>query len=109
MSSKAGIRLKRSRRNYRYLPGPWDGLYSTCIKFTGKQWLKVHIREQGNSCAICGNKMCPPANGDRKKDKSGQCATLDHIVPLVDGGIHIFANTRAVHKKCNSARESEGK
>lgn len=100
------IRAKRRRRMRRmfHYDGAVDGVYGVVTRFWKKQWLKVHIREQKNLCAICGREMMPVSNGGQLYGPD--CASLDHIKPLADGGIHIFSNTRAVHAYCNSAREA---
>ena len=95
-------KIQRRRRNHFHYGDMVDGVWERCIKFTKKQWLKVHIREQNNLCGLCGEPMLPP-NKTGRGHKSNE-ATLDHIKPLVMGGIHIFANTRAVHKLCNESR-----
>jgi hypothetical protein len=36
------------------------------------------------------------------------CVTLDHIIPVSEGGPHSRANTRAAHYSCNSSRSNRG-
>jgi 5-methylcytosine-specific restriction endonuclease McrA len=60
---------------------------------------KVIARDKGR-CKICGVKVkrytckkgeSPPDNG----------ATLDHILPLVKGGDHVWSNVQCCCFKCN--------
>ena len=50
-------------------------------------------------CGICGICRLPVAPGDR---------SIDHILPLADGGVHSYANTRLTHRLCNVRRSNRG-
>lgn len=54
-------------------------------------------------CHVCGQKVDPSLNG---LDLRGP--TLDHIVPLSEGGEHSHANVRLAHRECNSRRSNRG-
>jgi 5-methylcytosine-specific restriction endonuclease McrA len=34
--------------------------------------------------------------------------SLDHVVPLAEGGLHTYANTRIAHLTCNITRGRHG-
>jgi len=61
---------------------------------------RSEILERDNwKCGICGGEISPDlAWPDRMS------ATLDHIVPIVKGGDHSFANVQAAHFTCNSSK-----
>lgn len=54
-------------------------------------------------CQICGYKINPAA-----KYPDPRSASLDHIVPLSEGGAHTRANTRLACWICNSLRGNRG-
>ena len=53
------------------------------------------VWERGKRCAICG-----------KKIKSLDDLTIDHIVPLAEGGKNVLENYQLAHKACNEAKGS---
>ncbi|MBK7447847.1 MAG: HNH endonuclease, partial [Ignavibacteria bacterium] len=65
------------------------------MKFTDidSKWLKK-LYEDTNICEVCNRKM---------KDKS-----IDHILPLNVGGLHIKSNVRIICLKCNLQRPKNG-
>ena len=65
------------------------------MKFTDidSKWLKK-LYEDTNTCEVCNRKM---------KDKS-----IDHILPLNVGGLHIKSNVRIICLKCNLQRPKNG-
>ena len=65
------------------------------MKFTDidNKWLKK-LYEDTNTCEVCNRKM---------KDKS-----IDHILPLNVGGLHIKSNVRIICLKCNQQRPKNG-
>gem|GEM_PF-5878805 len=56
-------------------------------------------------CHWCGELMFPvKKKGDgNPKDLT---ATIDHVIPLAEGGNNIVANTVAAHYRCNQARNT---
>lgn len=60
--------------------------------------LRVFERD-GWRCHLCGRKVDRSLPG---RDPMGQ--TLDHVVPLAEGGAHSYANTALAHKSCNSRK-----
>jgi 5-methylcytosine-specific restriction endonuclease McrA len=52
-------------------------------------------------CGLCGKKV----NRQLKFPDSGS-ASLDHIVPLSEGGAHSRANTQIAHLGCNSRKQA---
>ena len=53
------------------------------------------VWEHGKRCAICG-----------KKIKNLEDVTIDHIVPLAEGGKNVIENFQLAHKACNEAKGS---
>lgn len=51
------------------------------------------VWEHGKRCAICG-----------KKIKNLDDLTIDHIVPLAEGGKNVIENYQLAHKACNEAK-----
>jgi 5-methylcytosine-specific restriction endonuclease McrA len=54
-------------------------------------------------CGICGGKV---AQDLRYPDP--RSASLDHVVPLAEGGSHTAANVRCSHLECNVRRGTRG-
>lgn len=54
-------------------------------------------------CGICKRPVDPTLSWP-----DPQSATLDHIVPISEGGEHTRANCRLAHLRCNSARRDRG-
>lgn len=50
-------------------------------------------------CGICKNPIDPSL-----RYPEPMCATIDHIVPLAQGGTHIWANCQPAHKWCNEQK-----
>ena len=59
-------------------------------------------RSLGDVCPDCGIKM----SFDLRHARTHKYATLDHIVPKVDGGTGALTNLRLCCKSCNSRRGS---
>lgn len=63
---------------------------------------RVEILERdGWSCHICGN----PIDRDAKLNSTGY-GTVDHLIPLIEGGEHTRANVKAAHQGCNSRKHN---
>jgi len=59
-------------------------------------WKLRALKRQHGLCSRCGLQINITKN---KWDLTG-----DHIIPLVDGGLHGTINIAALHKKCNSSK-----
>lgn len=68
--------------------------------------LKKLIARDGLRCAICGE-MCDPNDHRWTKYGGPLSPTMDHIVPLVKGGGHVWNNVQVAHWICNSAKSDE--
>ncbi len=55
------------------------------------------------TCGICRKRIDPKLRAPHR-----MAATLDHLIPVIDGGIDSRANTRAAHQSCNSSRNHRG-
>lgn len=64
------------------------------------------IRRQEGLCYWCTEPMLPVKKKGDGNPKA-LTATIDHIVPIADGGRNILGNTVAAHYKCNQRRNSE--
>lgn len=54
-------------------------------------------------CGVCSKKV------DRTlKHPDPGSPSLDHVVPLAEGGAHTYANTRITHLRCNVLRQHRG-
>ena len=58
--------------------------------------LSILIERDGGHCQICG------------KAKGAQRWSIDHILPLSQGGHTTYANTRLAHFNCNARRQDKG-
>jgi 5-methylcytosine-specific restriction endonuclease McrA len=57
---------------------------------------RIYTRDDW-TCGICGDRIDPGA-----KWPDLMCASLDHIVPMAEGGGHVLSNVQAAHFLCNS-------
>lgn len=48
--------------------------------------------------------LCSTAVEQRTHPADPWVATVDHLVPLIAGGLHEWSNVRLAHRRCNSAR-----
>lgn len=65
---------------------------------------RTKIFERDNwRCQLCGKKINP-----KLKFPHPMSATIDHIIPLCDGGEHTERNLQAAHFICNSRRQDKG-
>ena len=55
------------------------------------------------TCQLCGKPIDPDLKAPDPKS-----ATWDHIVPLVEGGDHTWANLQASHYGCNARKSNRG-
>lgn len=94
-SERERLRLRQRRRRAEHDPG-WLAQKSArrarekgATKHENVDREKVYERE-GGRCHICGRRV------------SRAHFTLDHLVPLIRGGEHTYANVRIAHGRCNS-------
>lgn len=66
-------------------------------------WLPLGERD-GWKCHLCGCKV--PKVAGTAKNMDG--ATVDHLVPLVQGGEHVWENVALAHRRCNLSRGDRG-
>ena len=57
----------------------------------------------GWRCGICRRKV-----DQRRQYPHPLSPSLDHVIPLSQGGRHTYANTRITHLRCNLARSNRG-
>ena len=62
--------------------------------------LKI-FRRDGWACQICGKKVNPDLRYPHLK-----CATIDHVLPLANGGTHEPRNVQLAHLICNSRKSN---
>ena len=66
-------------------------------------WRTVGARDSW-ICHLCLKKV-PQQPGKAKRPKG---ATVDHLIPLARGGLHVWANVALAHNRCNISRSTEG-
>lgn len=64
-------------------------------RYNGRVLLSVVYVRDDETCYLCG------------KCVLWKEATLDHVVPLGDGGSHTYANVRLAHRRCNVYRHKK--
>jgi hypothetical protein len=57
----------------------------------------------GWRCGVCAKKVDPALVWPHPRSQS-----LDHVIPLSEGGEHTYANTRIAHLRCNVLRRDRG-
>lgn len=65
--------------------------------------LKALVERDGLTCTICGG-LCDWNDIDDRGIVGATYPSIDHIVPMADGGDHVWSNVRIAHKLCNSIR-----
>jgi CRISPR/Cas system Type II protein with McrA/HNH and RuvC-like nuclease domain len=60
--------------------------------------------EQNHRCAYCGQHMTLPRNSSRD---NGMRMTIDHVIPVSEGGEDTWENVVAACADCNSIRQSK--
>ena len=66
---------------------------------------RLEIFERDNwTCHICGQLVDRALSG-----RSPMGATIDHLVPLYEGGQHSRANVALAHNSCNAKRGNAGR
>jgi 5-methylcytosine-specific restriction endonuclease McrA len=88
MARKTELRRIRSQRRQE----TWDGVTNEQI-FERDRW----------RCGICGQRISKSLKYPHPRSKS-----IDHVVPLVEGGDDTAANKRASHLGCNRRRMNQG-
>lgn len=65
--------------------------------------IKVLYERDAGICQLCKN----PVDWDLKWDyfNPSNYKTVDHIIPLSEGGEHSYANTQLAHFRCNDLKE----
>lgn len=68
---------------------------------------KITLREiaerDGWKCHLCGEHV-----EDQPYDYRASDGTLDHLIPVADGGTHTRDNVRLAHMGCNAKRNTGG-
>lgn len=93
-ASKDSRRRAEVRRQYRIASRPHDG------PTTGLTWQDIARRNGGNlKCWICGDVCDPESSGDKHP-------SVDHIIPLSNGGTDTYDNVRIACLGCNRDRNN---
>lgn len=58
--------------------------------------MTVLVERDRGVCGICRKPVAPAER------------SIDHILPLAEGGLHSYANTRLTHLRCNVRRQHRG-
>jgi hypothetical protein len=120
-------RRNRIRKDYRKDPGKhkkwhrkWNAKNKNRIETTAKAWRESHpdniqafgLRRRQRKYSAGGNGVSGEKWIELKNDYMNRCVycgkqvklTLDHIQPLVDGGLHDIENAAPACKSCNSKK-----
>lgn len=62
------------------------------------------MRDEG-TCALCGRAVPIPGDKKHKHNKSPEAPTVDHKMPLKQGGQHVWENVQLAHAWCNSEKQ----
>ena len=65
--------------------------------------IKVYERDKW-TCQVCGKRV-------RRKPEALRdplMASLDHVIPIAEGGHHVYSNVRCTHLRCNLVRGARG-
>lgn len=68
--------------------------------------LRKLIKRDGLRCAICGE-MCDPNDHTWTKYIGPKYPTIDHIIPMANGGGHVWGNVQVAHAICNSTKGAQ--
>lgn len=67
-------------------------------------YLRLVIAERDRwTCAICGKRV-----NRRLRHPAPLCASLDHVIPVSEGGTSDVWNLRLTHLQCNLSRGNRG-
>jgi 5-methylcytosine-specific restriction endonuclease McrA len=83
---------RASRRRSRLRSGAEQRLFTAQAIYERDGWL----------CHLCGEPI------DREATDNRYRATLDHLIPVSQGGADVPWNVRAAHQACNSRRRDGG-
>lgn len=101
-SGACGKRWARRERRRRH---GHDGNYRRRARNYGVPYEPISrakvLERDGWKCGICGEKIDRRAKAPHPRSKS-----LDHIIPLSEGGGHTWDNVQAAHFMCNSVKSS---
>ena len=65
-----------------------------------EQWtVKELVKRDGPFCKLCGKPL-----DMNLKVPNRAAVTIDHIVPLAKGGLHVGKNLQLAHLRCNSKK-----
>lgn len=73
------------------------------VRLSGSITLREVAVRDGWRCHLCGKKV--PDRESRSRDLD---PTIDHLIPLSDGGEHVPENVALAHFLCNSTRGARG-
>ena len=72
---------------------------------SNSQKVRVHRLEIAERCEwICG--ICEGPVDNALRYPHPLCASVDHIVPLANGGSNEVSNLQLAHKRCNEAKRN---
>lgn len=69
----------------------------------------ILLRDQPRECMLCFGRYGPLLYAEDLPDHERWwlhplAVTVDHIVPVIDGGSNALSNLRPAHRRCNSRR-----
>lgn len=100
MAKLCGVRLSDSKSP------EWKEMFFTKLSEVRRRKLSVLVALQGGRCCHCGEEI-RLAHKTHAGNRNLPAATLDHIVPQVQGGTDAISNLAAACGDCNADRGSE--
>ncbi len=74
------------------------------MKPSMRKWIKCQFEKIGGKCPQCGSDMWMPYSFMPNEKRNPTMLTIDHIIPLADGGTNKYSNLRLMCKGCNLHR-----
>lgn len=101
------IKTNRQVREYRKRRGVRDSHRHRARKYgcayDSSVTLAKLIKRDGLRCAICGE-MCDLNDHSWSRYSGPMYPSIDHIIPMVKGGGHVWGNVQVAHMICNSEK-----
>lgn len=100
-------KTNRQAREYRKRTGVryshWHRARKYGCAYDSSVTLAKLIKRDGLRCALCG-KMCDPNDRSWSRYSGPMYPSIDHIIPMVKGGGHVWGNVQVAHMICNSEK-----
>lgn len=95
LTRRAGWRATPERRELLWAQGVETRARSFGVPVVERVRRLDVFQRDGWLCTLCGEPMV------RETGQNPRSATVDHTVPLAEGGRHVLENCRSAHRQCN--------